>query len=118
MLNREINTVWATHLARQRPARRQHGVVLALGGALTAAAAALVTAVFLVPPPLVFPVTATGLVVAAATMGVLAWGSPGEVGATRLVFWDFAGALTLLGLCAALFGEPEQAAALLERNRM
>jgi hypothetical protein len=47
-----------------------------------------------------------------------AWGSPGDVGATRLVSWDFAGARTLIGLCAAQLGEPEQAVALLERNRM
>jgi hypothetical protein len=116
MLNRETNTV--VRLARQRPARPWLGVALAFGGALTAAGAALVTALFLVPPPLVLPVTATGLVVAAATIGLLAWGAPGEVGDTRLIFWDFAGALTLIGLCAALFGEPEQAVALLERNRM
>ena len=118
MLNRETNTVWDAHLARQRPPRCRHGVALALGGALMAAGAALVTALFLLPPLLVFPVTATSLVVAAASMGLIAWGSPGEVGGARLVFWDFAGALTLLGLCAALFGEPEQAVALLERNRM
>ena len=59
-----------------------------------------------------------GLVVAAGTMALIALASPPEVGRARLVYWDFAGALTLIGLCAALLGEPEQAVALLERDRM
>ena len=34
------------------------------------------------------------------------------------MFWDISGALAVIGLCAALFGEPEQAVALLDRDRM
>ena len=120
MLNRGQETIWDVHVARQRPVsvRRWHGLVLALVAALTAAAAAFIAALFLVPPVLVFPATAAGLVVAAGTMALIAWVAPPEVGATRLVYWDFAGALTVIGLCAVLFGEPEQAVALLERDRM
>ena len=64
-----------------------------------------------------FPVTGFALVVAAATFALIAWASPPEVG-HRLVFWDVAGAMTVLGLCAALFGEPEQAVALLDRDEV
>jgi hypothetical protein len=120
MLNSDPPSLWAAHTARQRPvfARRWHRVAFAIGGALAAAAAALVTALALLPHSLVFPVTATALVLAAVITGLLAWTCPGQVGSTRLVLWDFAGALTLLGLGAALLGDGEQAVALIERDRM
>ena len=119
MLNRD-NTIWDAHAARQRPipVRRWHGLAIAFAGALGAAAAAFITALFLLPPAMVFPVTGAGLVFAAATFALIAWASPPEVGPSRLVFWDVSGALAVIGLCAALFGEPEQAVALLERERM
>jgi hypothetical protein len=68
--------------------------------------AAFVTALALLPPALVLPVAGAGLLVAAATMAIIAWASPFGV---RLIFWDFAGLLTLFALGAALMGEPEQA---------
>jgi hypothetical protein len=117
MLNRQQHPIWLAHAARQRrrPARHGHGLAIALAAALTAGAAALIAALFLVPPPLVFSVTGCALVLAAATFAVIAWASP-EAG-NRLVFWDVAGAMTVLGLVAALLGEPEHAVALLERDR-
>lgn len=96
--------------------RGWRSIAVALAAAFGAALAAFVTALFLLPPALVFPVTAAGLVLAAASMALIAWGSPSEVGPARLVYWDVAGALTVLGLCAALFGEPEQAVALMQRD--
>jgi hypothetical protein len=118
MLNRPQHPVWLAHAAGQRPllARRWHGLAIALGSAVTASAAALTAALFLLPPALVFPVTALALLVAAASFAFIAWISPPEV-KNRLVFWDVAGAMTVLGLVAALLGEPEQAVALLERDR-
>lgn len=119
MLNGNHDAFWAAYAARQSPTlvRRWHGVAITLTGAFAAAAAALVAALFLLPSPLVFPVTGAGLVLAAGAMGLIAWASPPEVGTTRLVFWDTAGVLTLFGLCAAMLGEGEQAVALLERDR-
>jgi hypothetical protein len=76
-----------------------------------------VVATVLLPSSLVFPVTGMGLVLAAGTMALIAWAAPPEAGGARIVLWDFAGALALIGLCAALFGEPEPAVALLERER-
>lgn len=117
MLNSKQHPIWLAHAARQRssPDRRWHGLALALAGALAAGAAALIAALILLPPALVLPVTGFALVVAAATFALIAWASP-EAG-NRLVFWDVAGAMTVLGLCAALIGEPEQAVALLDRDR-
>lgn len=117
MLNSEQSPIWLAHAARQRPrpARRWHGLAVALAAALTAGAAALIAALALLPLALVFPVTALALLVAAASFAFIAWISPPEVN-NRLVFWDVAGAMTVLGLVAALFGEPEQAVALFDRD--
>ncbi|MEA3057896.1 MAG: hypothetical protein QOF34_711 [Sphingomonadales bacterium] len=117
MLNSEQSPIWLAHAARRPlPARRWHGFAIAMAGAVTAGVAALIAALVLLPPALVFPVTALALLVAAASFAFIAWISPPEVG-SRLVFWDVAGAMTVLGLVAALFGEPEQAAALIETDR-
>lgn len=120
MLNRENNALWDAHIARQqRPVvRRWHGLALALTGAAAAAAAAFVAAAFLLPAPMVFPVTGMALVLAAASFALIAYTAPTESGNSRVVLWDVSGALAVIGLCAALFGEPEQAVALLERDRM
>ena len=93
---------------------RWHETAVALTAAVVAAAAAFVTALALLPPALVLPVAGAGLLAAAATMAIIAWASPFGV---RLIFWDFAGLLTLFALGAALMGEPEQLA-LIERDRM
>jgi hypothetical protein len=93
------------------------GIMAAVIGALAAGAGCFAAACVLLPPHLIFPVTAAGLLIAAAWLGLMAGLAPPETGAARLVVWDFAGALGLIGLAAALFGEPEQAIALLERDR-
>lgn len=98
------------------PPRRWGGVFIALGAAVAAAFAALVAALAILPPLLVFPVMAAALILAAAAMALIAWGSPPETGAARTVYWDVAGLLTLIGLAAALFGEPGQAVALIRRE--
>jgi predicted benzoate:H+ symporter BenE len=121
ILNRSRTLLLHSRANRQRgqgPARRWTGIAAALTGALAAAGAAFVAALILLPPSLVFPVTAAGLVLAAATTALIALASPTEIGGARVVYWDVAGTLTLIGLCAALFGEPEQAVALLERERI
>jgi hypothetical protein len=84
------------------------GVAIALATAIATAAAALA----MVPPPLVFPVLAAGLILAAAALAVIALAAPPETGRARTVYWDVAGLLTLIALAAALFGEGEQVALL------
>lgn len=102
---------------RRAPAPRWTGIAAAAAGALAATLAGFAATTVLLPPALVFPVTALGLLLAACALAIIAWAAPPETGAARLVFWDTAGALTLIGLAAALFGEPEQAVALLDRDR-
>jgi hypothetical protein len=89
----------------------------AAAGTVAATGAGFAAALVLLPPALVLPVTAIGLLLAAATLAALAWLTPGEVGRSRIVFFDIAGALAVIGLCAALLGEPEQAIALIEPDR-
>ena len=100
---------------------RQHGwrgIALALVAAFAAAAGAFVTALALLPAAQVWPATVMSLILAAAATALIAWIAPPEAGRARIVFWDIAGVLTVIGLlCAALFGEPEPAVALLERQR-
>ena len=102
---------------RHNPAAPGTGVVAAGAGALAAAAGCFVVAPVLLPLHLVFPVVAAGLLLAAASLGLIACIAPPETGAPRVVLWDLAGALSLIGLAAALFGEPEPAIALFERDR-
>jgi hypothetical protein len=98
------------------PPRGWLGVAIALGAAVAAATAALVAALAMLPPLLVFPVAATGLILAGAVLALIACAAPPETGRARVFHWDVAGLLALLGLAAALFGEPEQAVALLRRE--
>jgi hypothetical protein len=86
-------------------------------GSLATAGGCFAVAFVLLPPHLILPVTAAGLLLAAATLGLMACIAPPETDAPRVVLWDFAGALSLIGLATALCGEPEQAIALLERDR-
>ena len=116
MLNRDRNPVCAA--SRLHQLHHPHGLAVALAGALGAAAAAFVTALVLLPAAMVFPVTGAALVLAAASVALIACTAPTESGHSRLVLWDISGALAVIGLCAALFGEPEQAVVLLERERV
>jgi hypothetical protein len=104
---RAVETAW----------RGWHGIAVAIVAALAAAAGALVAAVVLLPPPQVLPASVAGLMLAAATTALIAWAAPPEAGRARIMFWDIAGALTAIGVCAALFGETGEAVALLERDR-
>jgi hypothetical protein len=98
------------------PPRGWLGVAIALGAAIAATAAAFVAALAMLPPLLVFPVAAAGLILAAAALALIACAAPPETGRARIFYWDVAGLLALIGLVAALFGEGEQAVALLRRE--
>jgi len=92
-------------------------MVAAGAGALAAGVGCLAAALAVLPPHLAFPATAAGLLVAATMTGLMACATPPGSAPSRLMLWDFAGALSLIALAAALFGEPDQAVALLERDR-
>src|SRR5262249_9001393 len=111
------------HLAQSRPPRfcgpatAWTGFPAAGAGALATAAGCFVVAFAVLPPHLALPATAVGLPLAAAALGLTACIAPPETGVPRRVLWDCAGVLSLIGLAAALFGEPEPAIAILERDR-
>jgi membrane protein YdbS with pleckstrin-like domain len=117
MHNRAPDVLRAHAHAVETAWRGWNGIALALVAALAAAAGALVAAVVLLPPSQVLPATVASLMLAAATTALIAWAAPPEAGRARILFWDIAGALTAIGVCAALFGEPGEAVALLERDR-
>ena len=100
---------------RPRPSGWQR-IALALAGAGAAALGALLSAASLLPPSLTIPVACTGLMLAAAAIGLIAALSPRNLG-TRVVLWDMAGLMGLIGFGAMFFGEHDLSVALIERER-
>jgi hypothetical protein len=72
--------------------------------------------VWLLPPPLILPAVSASLLVLACGLAVVAWMRP-RVHPARLSYWDIAGAITFIGIAAALLSEPDQALPLLESAR-
>ena len=64
----------------------------------------------------VIPVVSTLFLLLAATIGVLAW-RRGRMNPDNVTYADVAGALTLIGLCAAATIDPEQMVRLVESGR-
>ena len=90
-------------------------VAVALAASLGAVAFAL--AVWMLPRPLVLPAFSVVAVSAAGLLALLAWRLPRPRTAARVTYWDVAGALTFIGVCAALLSDPEQALPLMEMRR-
>lgn len=65
------------------------------------------------PAALLLPVASLGLLAAAAAIALLAHRRDEPQGGT-VTYWDVTGALTLAGICAALFSEPDQVIPLIE----
>jgi hypothetical protein len=86
--------------------------MLALFGLLTALPAILVMRTL--DPELVLPAFSVLLFAEAAIAGIVARLIRVPRTAANVTAWDFAGALTLIGCAAAMFGEPDQAALFLE----
>ena len=64
----------------------------------------------------VIPVVSTLFLLLAATIGVIAW-RRGRMNPDNVTYADVAGALTLIGLCAAATIDPEQMVRLVESGR-
>jgi hypothetical protein len=116
MLNRSEKAGFPEIASQMSPDRR---VVIALSvfGVLGATGAAFAAALALLPPLVALPAVGLGLVVAAAMLAVIALTAPVEIGRTRVVFWDIAGALACIGLCACGLAESEPVLALLNQER-
>jgi len=75
------------------------GVVLLV--AFAAAAGSL-------PRPLVMPTLCFAALAIAAAVALIAWRRPMRRDAQHVTYWDIAGALAFLGMCAATLSEPDQ----------
>ena len=106
--------------ARPRPDRSNDhvgiGPELAFAGATFAGFAAWGAARASLPPDLVMPAITTLFLVLAAFLGVVAWRHRG-MDPNHVTYADVAGALTLIGLCAAATIDPEQMVRLVESGR-
>lgn len=72
--------------------------------------------VLFLPPPLILPAISTLLLIAAGGIALIAWRRPSPHQSV-LSYWDLAGAVTFIGIAAALMSEPDQALPLLEASR-
>jgi hypothetical protein len=91
---------------------RESFSVLALLSMLIAAPAWLM--IRLLEPELVLPALSILLFSDAMIAALLARASPENVTLEHVTLWDIAGAFTLMGCAAAIFGEPDQVALLFE----
>ena len=103
----------ANWIRRNAPSLEPFGT-LALFSLLTAGPAILMLR--MLEPELVLPAFSILLFVEAAVAGIVARLIHIPANATDVTLWDFAGALTLIGCAAAVFGEPDQAALFLEEQ--
>jgi hypothetical protein len=71
--------------------------------------------VLFLPPPLILPAISTLLLAAAGGIALIAWRRP-RPHQSMLSYWDLAGAMTFIGIAAALMSEPDQALPLLEAS--
>ena len=99
--------------------RRAHagiGPLLGFAAALLVGLAAWAAARAALSPDAVVPVVSTLLLVLAGLFGVTAWRN-GKMDPGNVTYADVAGALTLIGLCAAATIDPEQMIRLADAGR-
>ena len=72
----------------------------------------------LLPAHLVLPALSGTLTVTAFAVAVFAWWRPAAVSSRRISYWDYSGALYFLGCGAAILGEADFVAALLEEIKV
>lgn len=107
--------------------RERHGLALILAVGLCAAATLVSLSWLSLPATLALPAFSVICMTSATFVALLAWLKPtriaaGRLGANRLnairlTAWDIVGALTLIGISAALLSDPEQAIPLLEARQ-
>src|SRR5688572_4100750 len=99
------------------PSRRNDpwdGPKIALAALAGVGAAAFAVCAWILPAPLVLPAFSVLAIVLAGAAALMALAAQGRPALTRVTYWDIAGALTFIGICAALLSDPEQAIPLLE----
>ena len=86
--------------------RFRRGPELAFAGATLAGFAAWAASSVTLPPGLIMPAVATVFLAFAAALAMVAWRR--EVDPDQVTYADVAGALTLIGVCAAATIDPDQ----------
>jgi hypothetical protein len=69
------------------------------------------------PVALVLPGLSLLVILCAAAAALIGWLRPSRPSSDHVSYWDVAGALTLIGVCAALLSDAEQVMPLLEARR-
>lgn len=90
-------------------------ITLALGACI--GLVVFIAAAWSLPGPIVLPLFSIVAIAGAMTTAALGWWSSQRFTAHGLSYWDVAGAMTLVGICAALLSDPEQAIPLLEARQ-
>lgn len=93
------------------------GPKLAAGIAGILLLAAVGTAAGSLPRPLIMPAFSFAAFGIAAAVAFIAWRRPMPHDAEYVTYWDVAGALAFLGMCAATLSESDQLVPLLEGTR-
>jgi uncharacterized membrane protein YfcA len=89
------------------------GSNLALIGSGAVLTATLLVSVWTLPVQLVLPAVCIAALAAACVVGLVAWRSR-AANRRHPTYWDIAGALTFVGMCAAVLSEPDQVLPLLQ----
>jgi hypothetical protein len=104
------------------PMRREPAVGAFVAGSNVAliASGVLLATTFVVsswvlPAQLVLPTVCIAALTTAFAVGIVAWRSRAH-DLRHPTYWDIAGALTFIAMCAAILSEPDQALTLLEAN--
>jgi hypothetical protein len=82
--------------------------------AVAAAFAVLGISAVMLPRDVVLPLVSVVFFALAALVALIAWRSAHRREPDRVNYWDVAGALTFIGICAASFVDPEQMVRLVE----
>lgn len=75
------------------------------------------TAMWFLPHPIVLPLLSVAAIGGAIVVALIAWLSTRRENSVDLSYWDVVGAMTMVGICAALLSDPEQAIPLLEQRQ-
>lgn len=86
--------------------------IVAIAGVLATGAVA-----WTAPSPLVLPILSVMAIVTAGAAAAIAWMTAQRLAATSITYWDIAGALTFIGIFAALLSDAGQALPLLETQQ-
>jgi hypothetical protein len=104
------------NLGRTTPPQAINGPQTLALATLLAGFGAFGLLVLFLPPPLILPALSTLLLATAGGIALIAWCRPLQH-QSMFSYWDIAGALTFIGIAAALMSEPDQALPLLEASR-